>query len=276
MTKPWTAPMIAPATRPNASVTIHVYGWSKPSPNALGIHSACSIAISIPVSPRTDPIERSMLRETMMSTMPVAMIATEADWTDRFQRLRGVRNRPPDSTLKPTQITTRAAIIPSSRVSSSRLWKADRTEPRAGSLAGDALGTAVAWVIATPRSVAVDGNALGRSGAATQGADHVVPARYWQAVTVVSVTPWQSASLVIQPASTTRLRLSLRIGIGASSIEATSLPPGVVNGAVPGTAATSLLAHRATAAVPAALPSSRASFQTSTVCVPRATRLRAA
>src|SRR5688572_19260334 len=109
-----------------------------------------------------------MLRETMISTMPVAMIATDADWTDRFQRLRGVRKRPPDSTLKPTQITTRAAIIPSSRVSSSRLWKADRTEPREGSLAAGAFGTAVTWVIATPRSMVVEGESLRRGGTAAQ------------------------------------------------------------------------------------------------------------
>ncbi len=36
-----------------------------------------------------------MLRDTMMSTMPVAMTATEAVCTDRLKRLRGVRKLPP-------------------------------------------------------------------------------------------------------------------------------------------------------------------------------------
>ena len=45
------------------------------------------------------------------------------------------------------------------------------------------------------------------------------------------------------------------------------MPPGVVNGAVPATAVGSGLAHSATAASPAVVPSSRESFQTSTVCV---------
>ena len=53
---------------------------------------------------RTEPTDRSMLRDTMMSTMPVAMIATDALWTDRFHRFRGVRNWPPDRMLKPIQM----------------------------------------------------------------------------------------------------------------------------------------------------------------------------
>ena len=52
--------------------------------------------------------------------------------------------------------------------------------------------------------------------------------------------------------------------------------PGVVNGARAGDRATAVSSQSAIAASPAALPSSRASFQTLTVCVPRATRLRAA
>ena len=37
-----------------------------------------------------------MLRETMTSTIPVAMIATEEVCTERFQRFRGVRKVPPE------------------------------------------------------------------------------------------------------------------------------------------------------------------------------------
>ncbi len=54
--------------------------------------------MTMPMKPSIEPIDRSMLRVTMMSTMPVAMIATDDDCTERFHRLRGVRNSPPDST----------------------------------------------------------------------------------------------------------------------------------------------------------------------------------
>ena len=58
-----------------------------------------------------------MLRDTMISTMPVAMMAMEVLWTDRFHRLRDVRKSPPDKTLKPTQITASATTMPTRRVS---------------------------------------------------------------------------------------------------------------------------------------------------------------
>jgi len=60
-----------------------------------------------------------MLRVTMTSTMPVAMTATDDDWTDKFQRLRGVRKSPSEKTWKPSQMTSSAPIMPSMRVSSS-------------------------------------------------------------------------------------------------------------------------------------------------------------
>ena len=53
--------------------------------------------MTIPMKPSIEPIDRSMLRVTMTSTMPVAMMATDDDCTDRFHRLRGVRNNPPES-----------------------------------------------------------------------------------------------------------------------------------------------------------------------------------
>jgi hypothetical protein len=53
----------------------------------------------------------------MMSTMPVAMIAVDALWTDRLNRFRGVRKSPPDITLKPIQMIASAPIIPRRRVS---------------------------------------------------------------------------------------------------------------------------------------------------------------
>ena len=56
--------------------------------------------MTIAVNPRTDPTERSMFRDTMISTIPVVMTATAADWTERFQRKRGVRNRPSDRQIE--------------------------------------------------------------------------------------------------------------------------------------------------------------------------------
>ena len=50
--------------------------------------------MDIAITPIIDPTERSMLRVTITSTMPVAMIPMEEVCTDRFQRLRGVKKAP--------------------------------------------------------------------------------------------------------------------------------------------------------------------------------------
>src|SRR5437899_8853029 len=94
-TKPWIPPTTAPSTIPSTSVTTHVNGCSSPSPRVCGIQTAWNIAIVYPRNPSIDPTERSMLRDTMTSTIPVAMIAIEALWTDRFQELEAVGNLPP-------------------------------------------------------------------------------------------------------------------------------------------------------------------------------------
>ncbi len=60
-----------------------------------------------------------MLRDTMIKTMPLAMMAIDALCTDRFHRLREVRNRPPDPIWNPIQIMPSATIMPMSRVSTS-------------------------------------------------------------------------------------------------------------------------------------------------------------
>ena len=73
-----------------------------------------------------EPTDRSMLRDTMISTMPVAMMAIEALCTERFQRLRAVRKSPPDRMLKPSQMPARATTMPNMRVSIS----VDATSPR--------------------------------------------------------------------------------------------------------------------------------------------------
>ena len=72
-----------------------------------------------------------MLRDTITRTIPVAMIAIDALWTDRFQRFRAVRNVPPETMLKLTQMTISAPIIPSMRVSIS----SERTTPVTGASA---------------------------------------------------------------------------------------------------------------------------------------------
>src|SRR4051794_8223014 len=73
--------------------------------------------MNMPVTPTTDPTDKSMLRLTMTSTMPVAMIETAAVWTDRFHRLRGDRNWPLVPMSKTIQLMISAAIMPISRVS---------------------------------------------------------------------------------------------------------------------------------------------------------------
>ena len=70
-----------------------------------------------------EPTDRSMLRVTMISTMPVAMMATTDVCTERFHRFRAVRNVPPESMWKRIHMTARAAIIPSRRVSISAMRK---------------------------------------------------------------------------------------------------------------------------------------------------------
>lgn len=94
--KPCNAPIDMPTASPTSAARIHIAGW--PKPMRPGRISACVTPMIMPAKPRIEPTDRSMLRVTMTSTMPVAITATEADCTDRFHRLRGVRNSPFDST----------------------------------------------------------------------------------------------------------------------------------------------------------------------------------
>ena len=85
-----------------------------------------------------------MFRDTMISTMPVAMMAIEVLCTDRFHRLREVRKSPPDKMLNAIQMTIIAVIIPNSRVSTSaRLARHDDAGGGAG-VASDAPSAAAA------------------------------------------------------------------------------------------------------------------------------------
>ena len=110
-------PRNKPSRSPTASVKIQVSGYSKPS--SLGNKSAWVTPMTIPIKPSIEPMDKSIFRVTMTSTMPVAMMATDDDCTERFHRLRGVRNRPPESTSNATQISSSAPIMPSIRMSSS-------------------------------------------------------------------------------------------------------------------------------------------------------------
>jgi len=93
-----------------------------------------------------------MLRDTMINTMPVAMMAIDALCTERFQRLREVRNAPSESRWKPTQITMSAAIIPARRVSISVEARTDRQSRR--EVAGDAVDSAarVSLMLSVPHT----------------------------------------------------------------------------------------------------------------------------
>ena len=76
-----------------------------------------------------------MLRETMIRTMPVAMMAMDVLWTDRFHRFRAVRKPPSERMLKAIQMTASAISMPNNRVSSSVSASTERHE-RAGAEAG--------------------------------------------------------------------------------------------------------------------------------------------
>ena len=77
-----------------------------------------------------------MLRDTMIRTMPVAMMAMDVLWTERFHRFRAVRKSPPDRMLKAIQMTASAMIMPSNRVSSSVSASTERQERAGGAVLG--------------------------------------------------------------------------------------------------------------------------------------------
>jgi hypothetical protein len=114
------------------------------------------------MKPSSEPTDRSMLRDTMTSTIPVAMIAIEALWTERFQRFLAVRKVPSEMMLKPIQITASAAMSPRRRVSISAARSSDRSEPSPWSVAGggiaglSAIGHHLVWVV-RPRAGADHG-----------------------------------------------------------------------------------------------------------------------
>src|SRR5262245_49720713 len=138
--------MSAPRTAPTNRATTHEYELPcKPAnvtsrPKNAIIPSVWTSAIVYPRKPSSEPTDRSMLRDTMIRTMPVAMIAIDVLWTDRFHRLRAVRKSPPDRMLKAIQIAMSATTMPTSRVSSSLVATIDRHERDGGPSAAGGLG----------------------------------------------------------------------------------------------------------------------------------------
>ena len=76
MMKPCPAPMAAPTAMPAPSAMIQVSSLSKPM--MPGRISFWVMPMTMARKPSNEPTERSMLRETMTRTMPVAMTAIDA------------------------------------------------------------------------------------------------------------------------------------------------------------------------------------------------------
>ena len=75
---------------PASTAIIQINGC--PSPRYCGRILTCKTPITIAANPRIDPTDRSMWRVTITRTMPVAIIPIDDVCTDRFHKLRGVRN----------------------------------------------------------------------------------------------------------------------------------------------------------------------------------------
>ena len=116
--------------------------------------SVWTSAIAYPMKPSIDPTDRSMFRDTISSTMPVAMMAMEVLWTERFHRLRAVRKSPPETMWNTIQIARSAITMPKSRVSISvdaNIDRHDRVPRAAVAVAGDASFGVSTVVMKSPR-----------------------------------------------------------------------------------------------------------------------------
>ncbi len=82
--------------------------------------------------PTSDPTDRSMLRETMISTMPVAMIAIPAACTASVVMLPGAMILPPLRMWNTSRIAARAISMPNKRRSISVCASIPRIDRRAG------------------------------------------------------------------------------------------------------------------------------------------------
>ena len=111
----------------------------------LVIRSAYVIAMT----PTNDPTDRSMLRDTITRTIPVAMIAMPAAWTASVTMLFGEKNLPPLITLNVIRMRTKAMSIPNSRRSISVCAIRSRRDVRAGGCAWPGTGVASATFVTT-------------------------------------------------------------------------------------------------------------------------------
>ena len=82
------------------------------------------------ITPSVEPTDRSMLRETMTSTIPVAMMATGATCTEKVTMLVGVRIFPPVTMPKPIRMPANARSMPKRRRSISVAASMPRNERR--------------------------------------------------------------------------------------------------------------------------------------------------
>ena len=108
------------------------------------------------MTPTSDPTERSMLRETMISTMPVAMIAIPEAWTASVDMLAGWISLPPLETWKASRITARAISMPNRRRSISVCASMPRTDGRAGGSTLPDAGAASATFATMPSRLRVE------------------------------------------------------------------------------------------------------------------------
>ena len=69
----------------------------------------------MPVKPSTDPTDKSICRQTMTRTMPVAMMPTTLDCTAKLYIFLAVKKMPWVMISSTTQMTTSARIMASMR-----------------------------------------------------------------------------------------------------------------------------------------------------------------
>ena len=84
------------------------------------------------ISPASDPTDRSMLRDTMTITMPVAMMAMPVAWIAIVTMFVGAMSFPPLRMWNVTRITIRETSMPNRRRSISVWPRSPRIDDRAG------------------------------------------------------------------------------------------------------------------------------------------------
>ena len=260
------------------TVTTQVYGWSSPSPRVCGIQ-----CLDHRHHVADEPEDRPD-REVDVARHDDEHHARghDADRGALDREVPEVARRQEKSAgdeVEPDPDDARAAIIPNRRVSTS--VAREHGSPRCSAPARPSVlrsaGGGPASAFDASWTARRDRRAPCAAGTAAQGAvaDRSARACHGQPSTEPARRPGR-ASLVDPAGVEHDVQVVLVTGADRAGSRSTCCHPGVVNGAVPATAVTSGSSHRASAASPAALPSSRASFQTLTVCVPRATRFRAA